>query len=164
MNSTHRTPSWRMSTAPRSVRLRRSYPCRAYLLPSQQSVVYLTSQSSLGCAAVFLIGGLTRDDPPTPILLRSGDIVVMSGPACRRAYHGTPHFSHIRTTAAAQTTDPSPLLPMCRRPADTRRHAPPAPRGGTRRGLGVLRRVPAQHEDQRERQAGVPEGVQPAAR
>ncbi|KAI0668529.1 hypothetical protein C8Q78DRAFT_1047664 [Trametes maxima] len=47
---------------------------------------------SLGCAAVFLIGGLTRDDPPTPILLRSGDVVVMSGPGCRRAYHGVPRI------------------------------------------------------------------------
>ncbi|KAJ8468271.1 hypothetical protein ONZ51_g9750 [Trametes cubensis] len=47
---------------------------------------------SLGCAAVFLIGGLTRDDPPIPILLRSGDVVVMSGPACRRAYHGVPRI------------------------------------------------------------------------
>ncbi|KAI0350246.1 hypothetical protein OH77DRAFT_1593714 [Trametes cingulata] len=47
---------------------------------------------SLGCAAIFLIGGLTRDDPPTPILLRSGDVVVMSGPACRRAYHGVPRI------------------------------------------------------------------------
>ncbi|RDX52669.1 hypothetical protein OH76DRAFT_1399912 [Lentinus brumalis] len=47
---------------------------------------------SLGCAAVFLIGGRTRDDPPTPILLRSGDVVVMSGPACRRAYHGVPRI------------------------------------------------------------------------
>ncbi|KAI1788490.1 hypothetical protein LXA43DRAFT_1025374 [Ganoderma leucocontextum] len=47
---------------------------------------------SLGCAAVFLIGGLTRDDPPTPIILRSGDVVIMSGPACRRAYHGVPRI------------------------------------------------------------------------
>ncbi|KAI0831750.1 hypothetical protein BC628DRAFT_1349622 [Trametes gibbosa] len=47
---------------------------------------------SLGCAAIFLIGGLTRDDPPTAILLRSGDIVIMSGPACRRAYHGVPRI------------------------------------------------------------------------
>ena len=44
--------------------------------------------SSLGSAAVFLIGGLTRDTAPIPILLRSGDLVIMSGPACRRAYHG----------------------------------------------------------------------------
>lgn len=44
--------------------------------------------SSLGNAAVFLIGGLTRDSEPVPILLRSGDVVIMSGPDCRRAYHG----------------------------------------------------------------------------
>lgn len=43
----------------------------------------------LGCAAIFLIGGLARDEEPMPILLRSGDVVIMSGPACRRAYHGT---------------------------------------------------------------------------
>ncbi|TCD65619.1 hypothetical protein EIP91_002424 [Steccherinum ochraceum] len=43
---------------------------------------------SLGCAAIFLIGGLTRDTEPIPILLRSGDVVIISGPQCRRAYHG----------------------------------------------------------------------------
>ena len=43
----------------------------------------------LGNAAVFLIGGQTRDQEPIPLLLRSGDVVVMSGPQCRRAYHGT---------------------------------------------------------------------------
>lgn len=43
----------------------------------------------LGNAAVFLIGGLTRDVVPVPILLRSGDVLIMSGPACRRAYHGS---------------------------------------------------------------------------
>ena len=45
-------------------------------------------KNSLGNAAVFLIGGQTRDIEPIPILLRSGDVVVMSGPHCRRAYHG----------------------------------------------------------------------------
>ncbi|KAH9926101.1 uncharacterized protein B0H18DRAFT_1006549 [Fomitopsis serialis] len=47
---------------------------------------------SLGCAAIFLIGGLTRDAKPSAILLRSGDAVIMSGPACRRAYHGVPRI------------------------------------------------------------------------
>ncbi|KAK0210692.1 hypothetical protein DFS33DRAFT_1294803 [Desarmillaria ectypa] len=47
---------------------------------------------SLGNAAVFLIGGLTRDTEPVSILLRSGDIIIMSGPACRRAYHGVPRI------------------------------------------------------------------------
>jgi len=47
---------------------------------------------SLGNAAVFLIGGLTRDIEPIPLLLRSGDVVIMSGPACRREYHGVPRI------------------------------------------------------------------------
>ncbi|KAL0071535.1 hypothetical protein AAF712_001392 [Marasmius tenuissimus] len=47
---------------------------------------------SLGNAAVFLIGGPTRDTDPIPILLRSGDVVIMSGPRCRRAYHGVPRI------------------------------------------------------------------------
>ncbi|KAJ3810650.1 hypothetical protein F5876DRAFT_65423 [Lentinula aff. lateritia] len=47
---------------------------------------------SLGHAAVFLIGSLTRETEPIPILLRSGDVVIMSGPACRRAYHGVPRI------------------------------------------------------------------------
>ncbi|KAG9123859.1 hypothetical protein FRC07_013721 [Ceratobasidium sp. 392] len=45
---------------------------------------------SLGNAAIFLIGGKSRDIEPVPILLRSGDVVIMSGPGCRRAYHGKP--------------------------------------------------------------------------
>lgn len=48
----------------------------------------LLRQRRLGNAAVFLIGGLTRDIEPIPILLRSGDVLIMAGPACRRAYHG----------------------------------------------------------------------------
>lgn len=47
---------------------------------------------SLGNAAIFLVGGLTRDVEPIPILLRSGDVIVMSGPVCRRAYHGVPRI------------------------------------------------------------------------
>ncbi|KAF9246112.1 hypothetical protein BU15DRAFT_58241 [Melanogaster broomeanus] len=47
---------------------------------------------SLGNSCIFLIGGLTRDVEPIPILLRSGDVVIMSGPACRRAYHGVPRI------------------------------------------------------------------------
>ncbi|TEB35865.1 hypothetical protein FA13DRAFT_1623777 [Coprinellus micaceus] len=46
---------------------------------------------SLGNAGIFLIGGDTRDTEPVPILLRSGDVVIMSGP-CRRAYHGVPRI------------------------------------------------------------------------
>jgi len=37
--------------------------------------------ASVGCDAVFLIGGAHRDVPPTALLLRSGDVVVMAGEA-----------------------------------------------------------------------------------
>ncbi|KAJ6547479.1 hypothetical protein B0H19DRAFT_954661 [Mycena capillaripes] len=63
---------------------------------------------SLGNAAVFLIGGLTRDTEPIPILLRSGDVVIMSGPACRRAFHGVPRILENTLPAhlAAQLDEP----------------------------------------------------------
>lgn len=44
---------------------------------------------SLGCTAVFLMGGRTREVAPTPILLRSGDVVILMGDA-RKCYHGLP--------------------------------------------------------------------------
>lgn len=47
------------------------------------------SSCSLGQSAVFLIGGETRSVCPHAILLRSGDIVIMSGPS-RTFYHGVP--------------------------------------------------------------------------
>ena len=46
---------------------------------------------SLGCDAVFLMGFETREEPPTPILVRSGDVIVLSGRA-RRCYHGLPRI------------------------------------------------------------------------
>ena len=42
---------------------------------------------SLGDAARFVIGGLSRRDATSPLLLRSGDVLVMGGPA-RLRYHG----------------------------------------------------------------------------
>jgi alkylated DNA repair protein alkB family protein 1 len=44
---------------------------------------------SIGCSAIFLIGGREKNVEPTPILVRSGDIVVMSGES-RYSYHGVP--------------------------------------------------------------------------
>ncbi|KAJ7172566.1 hypothetical protein C8R46DRAFT_1086422 [Mycena filopes] len=63
---------------------------------------------SLGNAAVFLIGGSTRDTEPIPILLRSGDVVIMSGPACRRAFHGVPRIleNTLPDHLAAQPDEP----------------------------------------------------------
>jgi DNA alkylation damage repair protein AlkB len=42
---------------------------------------------SLGDAARFVIGGLSRREPTNPLTLRSGDILVMGGPS-RLRYHG----------------------------------------------------------------------------
>lgn len=42
---------------------------------------------SLGDAARFVVGGLSRRDPVSPLVLRSGDVLVMGGPS-RLRYHG----------------------------------------------------------------------------
>lgn len=42
---------------------------------------------SLGDAARFVVGGLSRRDPTNPMILRSGDVLVMGGPS-RLRYHG----------------------------------------------------------------------------
>lgn len=67
-------------------------PYRASLFYEPNHHLDFSIFHSLGNAAVFLIGGLTRETEPVPILLRSGDIVIMSGPACRRAFHGVPRI------------------------------------------------------------------------
>ncbi|KZV70655.1 hypothetical protein PENSPDRAFT_651390 [Peniophora sp. CONT] len=75
---------------------------------------------SLGNAAVFLIGGQTRDVPPVPILLRSGDVVIMSGPRCRRAYHGVPRIlegtlpKHLDEDARCEDEDWAPYAKYLR--------------------------------------------------
>ncbi|KAI8817682.1 2OG-Fe(II) oxygenase superfamily-domain-containing protein [Fimicolochytrium jonesii] len=46
---------------------------------------------SFGNSSVFLIGSENRDDTPIPILLRSGDVLVMHGNS-RRAYHALPRI------------------------------------------------------------------------
>jgi alkylated DNA repair protein (DNA oxidative demethylase) len=42
---------------------------------------------SLGDAARFVIGGITRREPTRPLVLRSGDVLVMGGPS-RLRFHG----------------------------------------------------------------------------
>ena len=42
---------------------------------------------SLGDAARFVVGGLTRREPTRPLMLRSGDVLVMGG-ASRLRFHG----------------------------------------------------------------------------
>ncbi|KAF9359814.1 hypothetical protein BGX26_011372 [Mortierella sp. AD094] len=46
---------------------------------------------SFGHSCIYLLGGPTREKEPTPILLQSGDILVMTGP-CRSAFHGVPRI------------------------------------------------------------------------
>lgn len=50
---------------------------------------------SLGCPAIFLMGGIEKSVPPTPVLLRTGDIVVMSGHS-RLCFHGYIHIFNYR--------------------------------------------------------------------
>ncbi|XAR48179.1 DNA oxidative demethylase [Bertholletia excelsa] len=46
---------------------------------------------SLGCKAIFLLGGKSREDLPLAMFLRSGDIVLMAGEA-RECFHGVPRI------------------------------------------------------------------------
>jgi alkylated DNA repair protein alkB family protein 1 len=64
-----------------------------------------------GLASVFLIGGTDRESVPTGLVLRSGDVVVMAEPRCRRAYHGVPRIlegslpAHLKENAVLNTPD-----------------------------------------------------------
>lgn len=53
----------------------------------EQDFAWPVLSISLGDAAVFRMGGPSRKDPTTTVLLESGDVVVFGGPA-RLAYHG----------------------------------------------------------------------------
>ncbi|KAF7990725.1 hypothetical protein HCN44_000530 [Aphidius gifuensis] len=44
---------------------------------------------SFGQTAIFLIGGLSQQEPAYPIYIKSGDVIVMSGES-RLRYHGVP--------------------------------------------------------------------------
>lgn len=44
---------------------------------------------SLGCSCIFLIGDDTRDTKPYAFMLRSGDVICMTGKS-RLAFHGVP--------------------------------------------------------------------------
>lgn len=55
---------------------------------------------SIGDTARFVVGGFTRKDRPSPILLRSGDALVMGGPS-RLRFHGVTRI--VAGTAPAGT-------------------------------------------------------------
>lgn len=50
---------------------------------------------SFGCTGVFLLGGCTKEETPIPLLLQSGDCLIMGG-SRRLAVHGVP--AHIPNT------------------------------------------------------------------
>ena len=58
-------------------------PCQTLPEPAQDDAEGALEQPlvslSVGCDAIFLIGGAHQDVPPTALLLRSGDAVVMAG-------------------------------------------------------------------------------------
>lgn len=56
---------------------------------AERSLVQPLVSLSLGCNAIFLLGGATKDVAPTALLLRSGDALVLAAEA-RRCYHGVP--------------------------------------------------------------------------
>ena len=57
---------------------------------------------SLGDAARFVVGGLSRKEPVNPMILRSGDVLVMGGPS-RLRYHGV---TRIQPGTAPEGTGP----------------------------------------------------------
>src|SRR5450759_2072999 len=57
---------------------------------------------SLGAAARFVVGGLSRRDPTSPLILRSGDGLVMGGPS-RLRFHGV---TRIQPGTAPEGTGP----------------------------------------------------------
>lgn len=57
---------------------------------------------SIGDAARFVIGGLTRREPTRPMILRSGDVLVMAGPS-RLRFHGV---TRIQPGTAPEGTGP----------------------------------------------------------
>eukprot|EP00216_Chloropicon_sp_CCMP2111_P000993 CAMPEP_0198246660 /NCGR_PEP_ID=MMETSP1446-20131203/46086_1 /TAXON_ID=1461542 ORGANISM="Unidentified sp, Strain CCMP2111" /NCGR_SAMPLE_ID=MMETSP1446 /ASSEMBLY_ACC=CAM_ASM_001112 /LENGTH=368 /DNA_ID=CAMNT_0043930983 /DNA_START=270 /DNA_END=1376 /DNA_ORIENTATION=- len=64
---------------------------------------------SIGCDAIFLLGYETKEGAPTPMLLRSGDTVVLAGPA-RRCYHGIPRIlssSNVTTRPISDERSPN---------------------------------------------------------
>ncbi len=53
--------------------------------------VYLVFFDSFGQSAIFLLGGLCRQDPPTAMFMHSGDMMLMSGQS-RLLYHAVPRI------------------------------------------------------------------------
>ena len=50
---------------------------------------------SLGNACIFLMGGSSLEEEPVPLMLHSGDVVIMHGSG-RKAFHGNFLRIHVR--------------------------------------------------------------------
>ena len=61
---------------------------------------------SLGCDAVFLIGGVSKDIAPSAVWVHSGDALVLSGPA-RQCYHGVPRVMPRHTSSRTDSGEAS---------------------------------------------------------
>ncbi|GIM09571.1 hypothetical protein Vretimale_13395 [Volvox reticuliferus] len=59
---------------------------------------------SLGCPAIFLMGGPTKEVSPSAILLRGGDVLVLAGEA-RCCYHGVPRILEALESCSRRTKD-----------------------------------------------------------
>lgn len=46
---------------------------------------------SLGCEAVFLVGGESKEEVPIAMYVRTGDVIIMGGDV-RRCFHGVPRI------------------------------------------------------------------------
>lgn len=74
---------------------------------------------SLGCKAIFLIGGSSRDQIPLAMFLRSGDVILMEG-AARECFHGVPRIftdkehSEISEVESSFSSDEGDLLEYIR--------------------------------------------------
>jgi len=58
---------------------------------AEMALCYPIVSVSLGCKAVFLIGGRSKETEPTAIFVESGDVVIMGGHS-RVCYHGVPRI------------------------------------------------------------------------
>ncbi|CAD5212373.1 unnamed protein product [Bursaphelenchus okinawaensis] len=95
------------------------YPAKATLSPhvdrSERSIEKPLISISLGQSAIYLTGGESLDDPVDPLLLHSGDVLVMHGKQ-RLVYHAVPRILKLRTFPRSKEVDQDVLeyLNNCR--------------------------------------------------
>jgi DNA alkylation damage repair protein AlkB len=61
----------------------------AHIDRSEKDMTLPLISFSVGNSCVYLMGGKKRDDPVIPIIINSGDALIMAHP-CRRNFHGVP--------------------------------------------------------------------------